>query len=56
MLKIKSIGNEIKSLSYPSKEKVKESTLVVMGTAIILSLFIAAETNAVTSFFSLIFN
>lgn len=50
------IKNEIRSLTYPSKEDLKKSTIVVIGSAIILSLLITADTNAVTTLIGFIIN
>ena len=42
------IEAEIKGLSYPSKEKVGRSTIIVLVSSVILSILITLDTSAVS--------
>lgn len=52
---VREVGNEMKKVSWPKKEQLQESTIVVLVTCVIISVFVYAVDLAFTKIFSLLF-
>jgi preprotein translocase subunit SecE len=51
----RSIGNEMKKVSWPTREQLQESTVVTIATCVIIMTFVFIVDAIFTQFFSAIF-
>lgn len=52
---VRETGNEMKKVSWPSREQVQESTIVTIATCLIISLLVFGIDYIFTQIFSFLF-